>query len=103
MSFYFCKNTALNRKPSLSMRPLENRWPKLVMIWTPAKHFVLQHHEYHVVVVDTPANGFNNPSKSDGVQTLVEIYLSKSLLSELSQILYIISHQILQDIHPVRG
>ena len=38
--FNFCKIKALNPKPSLSMRLLENRWPKLVKIWIPARQWL---------------------------------------------------------------
>jgi predicted GTPase len=61
------------------------------------KHFLLQHHEYDVVFVDTP--GFNNPWKTDGVilEEIINWLKSKSVLSVLSQMLYfvLILHQIL--------
>ena len=58
------------------------------------KPFVLQHHEYDVVFVDTP--GFNHPSKTDGVilEEIINWLKSKSVLSQFLHYILIL-HQIL--------
>ena len=52
------------------------------------KHFVIQHHEREVVLVDTP--GFNHPTKADGdiLKGIVDWLKNEYVL--VSQLLYFI-------------
>jgi predicted GTPase len=58
------------------------------------KHFVLRHHKYDVVLVDTP--GFNHPLKTDGVilEEIINWLKSKSVLSQFIYYILIL-HQML--------
>ena len=56
--------------------------------------FVLQHHNYDVVFIDTP--GFNHPSKTDGVilKEIIDWLKAKSVLSRFLYYILML-HQIL--------